>query len=164
MLIEYAQILSTTHRLVDGTPWIGRSTTGRKVARYFHPDPVMNKELYKATHINHPSTWWARQSREHYDWLQRLWCALAEEYTHRYGRVHESFRKLEYFLLLAPQNLQSKGFTEPSPAMAAYPHCIVEGDSVSSYRQFYWEDKRSFAKWTNRDKPEWWIEYERKGQ
>ena len=55
-------------------------------------------------------------------------------------------------------------FTQPTPAMKAYPECIVEGDSIQSYRNFYRADKREFAKWTKRDKPEWWTEYEREGQ
>jgi hypothetical protein len=164
MTVEYAQLLSTTHRVIDGDFWYGRSTSGRKVQRYFHPDSVMNHTLYKACHVNHPSTIWVRESADNYNWLHSLWFELAHEYEHRYGRVHESYRKLEYFLLLPPSKLESKGFTEPTPAMSQYPQCIVEGDSMTSYRQFYWEDKRSFAKWTKREAPEWWKEYEREGK
>jgi len=161
MCVEYAQLLSTAHRVIDGQLWFGRSTSGRKIQRYFHPDTAMNQELYKACHVNHPSAKWARHSVENYNWLQNLWSALAHEYEYRYGRVHESYRKLEYFLLLPPGKLESKGFTQPTPAMAQYPECIVEGDSLISYRQFYWADKRPFARWSKRDKPEWWKEYER---
>ena len=164
MTVEYAQLLSTAHRVLDGQLWYGRSTSGRKIARYFHPDTAMNQELYKACHINHPSAVWVRQSVENYNWLQALWAALANEYQYRYGRVHESYRKLEYFLLLPPTNAKKIGFTQPTPAMAQYPQCIVEGDSLTSYRQFYWADKQPFAKWTKREPPKWWQEYERKGQ
>lgn len=164
MVVEYAQLMSTAHRVIDGQLWYGRNTNGRKIARYFHPDTAMNHELYKACHVNHPSAQWVRHSAENYNWLQNLWTALAAEYEYRYGRVHESFRKLEYYLLFPPAGLKLKEFTQPTPAMAQYPHCIVEGDSLASYRHFYWEDKRPFAKWTKRDKPEWWKEYERKGK
>jgi len=160
MCIEYAQILSTTHRVIDGEPWVGTTVNGRKIQRYFHPDTYMNERLYKASHINHPSTVWARQSRDNYNWLYDLWMALCLEYTHRYGKKHECQRKLEDVLLIPPMKLTGVGFTEPPPAMKAYPECVVEGDSVTSYRNFYWEDKREFAKWSNRDKPYWWIEKE----
>lgn len=158
MLVEYAQLMSTAHRVLDGQLWFGRSTTGRKINRYFHPDTVMNQELYKACHVNHPSAVWVRHSAENYDWLQMLWTALSEEYTHRYGRLHESYRKLEYYLLLPPKNFKAEGFTQPTPAMSHYPQCIVEGDSVASYRNYYREAKSDFARWTNRDEPDWWSD------
>ena len=31
MLIEYAQLMSTAHRVLDGVKYIGKSKTGRKV-------------------------------------------------------------------------------------------------------------------------------------
>ena len=164
MAIEYAQLLSTAHRVVDGEIWEGRTTNGRRINRYFHPDGLMNLNLYKACHVNHPSAKWVRESRANYEWLYEMWMFLCEEYTHRYGRKHESQNKLEYYLLLAPEGIIENNFTQPTPAMAQYPQCIVEGDSLKSYRNFYWADKREFAKWTKRDKPEWWSEYEWKGQ
>jgi hypothetical protein len=157
MCVEYAQLLSTAHRVVDGKLWYGVNAKGRKLQRYFHDDPVMNTGLYKACHVNHPSSIWVRQSAQNYNWLYELWIALCDEYTHRYGKVHESQRKLEYLLLLPPMRIPDIEFTQPTPAMKQYPHCIVEGDSLTSYRNFYWEDKFEFAKWTKRDKPDWWI-------
>ena len=66
MILEYAQMLSTTHRLLD--------------------DDV-HSDLYKATHKNHPSTVWTRSSKQHYDWLFRLFRMVSAEYTLRYGKV-----------------------------------------------------------------------------
>ena len=34
MIVEYAQILSTAHRMTDGIEYIGKSKTGRNVRRY----------------------------------------------------------------------------------------------------------------------------------
>ena len=59
MILEYAQLLSTAHRVLDGTITIGLSKTGRKVKRYVLPDD-RDSILYSATHINHPSAIWAR--------------------------------------------------------------------------------------------------------
>jgi len=166
MCVEYAQLMSTAHRVVDGNLWYGRTTNGRRIARYFHPDSVMNQSLYTACHINHPSNLWVRHSQDNYNWLYEMWTALCAEYTHRYGRTHESFRKLEYYLLIAPIKLEQKGFTQPPPAMKSHEHCIVKDDSITSYRNYYWEAKRDFAKWTRREPPQWWKERllnERKG-
>lgn len=158
MCVEYAQMLSTAHRVVDGSFWYGRTTNGRRVARYLHPDTDMQHNLYKAVHINHPSTQWVRACGENYSWMYDTWTALCAEYQHRYGRTHESFAKLEYFLMLPPANIKDHKFFQPTPAMKEFPQCIVEGDSLQSYRNYYWEAKRSFAKWSRRDVPSWWQE------
>lgn len=159
MCVEYAQLLSTAHRIVDGEMWQGKTQTGRNVKRWFLHDPSMNSNLYLACHVNHPSAVWVRESRENYMWLYRMWIALGKEYTHRYGRVHESVRKLEDYLRYPPVNIGTGEFTHPPPAMKQYPQCIVEGDSIKSYRNYYWEAKRDFCVWTNRDEPVWWKEY-----
>ncbi len=54
MILEYAQLLSTAHRVLDGTCMIGISDLGRKRTSWILPDNRYNI-LYKATHINHPS-------------------------------------------------------------------------------------------------------------
>ena len=71
MILEYAQLLSTAHRVLDGTLSIGLSETGRKQTRYVLPDNRESK-LYVATHINHPSAIWCRQSYANYVWLSKL--------------------------------------------------------------------------------------------
>ena len=160
MCVEYAQLMSTAHRVIDGNLWYGRTTNGRKIARYFHPDAELQTVLYLASHINHPSNIWVRQCADNYNWLYSMWAELCKEYRHRYGRTHESYRKLEYHLCIPPMNIADAEFTQPTPAMNSYPHCIIEGDSITSYRNFYWEDKRSFAKWSKRAAPYWWQEKE----
>lgn len=160
MCVEYAQLMSTAHRVIDGEMLVGRTTLGRRIKRWYHPNPVLNKHLYKSVHVNHPSAVWVRESLENYEWLYDMWVCLCNEYQHRYGRVHESFNKLEHILSVAPAKIESIGFTQPTPAMKNFPQCIVEGDSLQSYRNYYWEAKRQFARWTKRDKPDWYQDFE----
>ena len=91
MILEYAQLLSTAHRFLDGTQHIGRSPSGRKQTRYVLPDEREHL-LYSATHINHPSGIWVRKSADNYMWLSDLLRALCHEYTYRYGKVHKCER------------------------------------------------------------------------
>jgi len=156
MCVEYAQLMSTAHRVIDGHEWRGTTSNGRSIKRYFMDDNHLNSELYLACHINHPSAIWVRHSIANYEWLYEMWLALGDEYTHRYGRVHESLRKLKDILLLPPQNIKNAPFTEPTPAMKQYPECIVENDSIASYRNYYLAAKQSISKWTNRPEPSWW--------
>ena len=52
MPIEYAQLLSTAHRLLDGTMWIDRTANNRRIKRW-RLDDDREDNLYKAGHINH---------------------------------------------------------------------------------------------------------------
>lgn len=149
MILEYSQLLSTAHRVLDGKKVVGVSPKGRKQTRYIHPDPEFNKILYKATHINHPSAIWCRQSAANYRWLYQLLFALCKEYTFRYGRVHKVEAKgLLAFLHIEPTNInQTKQFTFPTPAM---PAKYIQNDVVQSYRDYYINEKTKVHNWTGR--------------
>jgi hypothetical protein len=41
--------------------------------------------------------------------------------------------------------------------MKEFPQCIVNGDPVQSYRNFYNVAKKSFATWKKRPTPEWFV-------
>jgi hypothetical protein len=152
MILEYAQLLSTAHRVLDGDIVIGKSKAGRKQTRYVLPSD--DSILYSATHINHPSSVWVRQSDKNYDWLFGLFQALMTEYTHRYGKTHATSR-LEMHLAKLPKNIPQKPFTEPTPAM---PDDVkVPGDSIASYRRYYIQNKPHLANWKKRPVPEWYL-------
>ena len=155
MILEYAQLLSTAHRYLDGTIHIGRSASGRKKTIYRLPDD-RDSALYSATHVNHPSAVWVRQSKENYNWLANMLVALCEEYTHRYGKIHKVEREGLCHVLLKniPRNIGSRGFTQPTPAM---PDDVkISGDSIASYKNYYVKNKTHLAKWKNRCVPEWY--------
>jgi len=160
MIIEYAQLLSTAHRLLDGTQDIEkRYVLGSLPARWRHikvwkhPSEYMDKGLMRASPVNHPSNIWPRESKENYMWLCQMWLWLMKEYTHRYGKHHACENRVEY-LMNAPKNIPSKAFTDPTPAMPEY--CKVKNDSLSSYHKYYIQEKVRFAKWTAREMPTWY--------
>jgi len=154
MILEYAQLLSTAHRVLDGVELEGISASGRK-RKFWTLGDSRDYTLYKATHIHHPSAIWVRQSAENYLWLANMLIALCEEYTYRYGKVHKTERDgLAYVLLKnIPHNIRNSGFTEPTPAM---PDDVkVSGDSIKSYRNYYINNKAHLANWKKRQVPEW---------
>lgn len=153
MIVEYAQLLSTAHRLLDGVETPGRSVSGRAVKRWRLPDE-RDGLLYHATHKQHPSALWTRASRENYQWLYRLFVCLLAEYRFRYDKVHASAR-LSLTLQNSPSHIANYGFTEPTPAMPdAY---IVTGDVVQSYRNYYQGSKSHLFAWKNRPIPDWIV-------
>lgn len=155
MIIEYAQLLSTAHRMLDGELYHDKTSNGRSIKRWSLKDE-REKFLYKASHVNHPSAVWARASKENYQWLFSLFQCLCEQYTVRYGKIHKT-QELSQKLHQLPSNISSMEFTDPPPAMPDY--CKVNGNSVASYRNYYIREKKYFAKWKTQI-PEWYQKEE----
>jgi hypothetical protein len=151
MIIEYAQLLSTSHRVLDGVEYEGKTKTGRKAKRWRLPDHRENI-LYMASHMKHPDELWIQQSKQHYDWTYKLFCNLCDEYTHRYGKIHETDRKLRDILSSPPQNITDSGFIDPPQCMPE--ECKAE-TSILGYHKYYNIEKKRFAKWTKRPVPNW---------
>ena len=142
MILESAQMLSTAHRELDGDV----------------PDI-----LYKSTHKNHPSTIWTRSSKQHYDWLFRLFRQLSAEYTLRFSKsgdwgrdlkVHKTWDKLGKILETTPKNIKDNGWVDPPQCMP--DHCKDE-DVVKAYRNYYIKEKNNFAVWKYSGTPAWYT-------
>ena len=154
MIIEYAQLMSTAHRVLDGQEYYGLTANGRKIKRWQMNDVEYENGLMKASHVNHPSGVWVRASEENYKWLYQMWLHLLDEYTYRYGKIH-ACQKYNRFLMIPPKNISVSKFTEPTPAMP--DECKVPGNSLASYHKYYIEKKKHFAKWTKRQVPLWFA-------
>ena len=139
MVLESAQLLSTCHRVLDGEHGYKVSPAGRKLQIWTHPDPIMEKTLYKASHFNHPCSVWLRESTEHYEWLYKHFKALSDEYTKRYGKIHLSWTKLGELLAVPPWNIELTPFKEPPQAMPTKYQ--IKGDSLKSYYNYYITEK-----------------------
>ena len=150
MILEYAQLLSTAHRLIDGSEWTDRTKSGSKIKRWSLPDD-REQILYKATHRNHPSAVWVRESRSNYNWLYSLFDSLLVEYTHRYGKQHKT-GELSGILKQAPDNLLDLGHTVVPQAM---PEECKKPLPLNGYRNYYATNKRDLFAYTNRTAPEW---------
>ena len=143
MILEYAQLLSTAHRILDGNEWADEA------------------KLYKATHKNHPSAVWARKSAGNYVWLNKLFQELCKEYTKRYVRTHTTQLKLADKLCVLPKYLNvdyedfNLNFTEPPQCMDDY--CKVEGNTIMAYRNYYIKEKSYMARWKFTQEPIWYT-------
>lgn len=141
MILEYAQLLSTAHHVIDGTP---------------------KREVYRPTHINHPSAVWTRQSFNNYNWLWALLRETCKEYTHRYGKVH----KVESSCLLKRLWFQPETPIMTSAPLSAPPQCMPEeykkDNTVEAYREYYIKGKTNLLKWTKRETPYWITQHETK--
>jgi hypothetical protein len=158
MILESAQLLSTAHRVLDGTEkTIEKYVNGSLPARYRKAKRWLLSDsrediLYSATHVNHPSAVWCRKTNNNYNWLYAHFLALISEYEYRYGKVHKC-KSLADTLCSTPYNIPVGYLSQVTPAMPE--EYIVKLDSVSSYRNYYKNAKKHLHKWTKRQPPEW---------
>lgn len=162
MIIEYCQLMSTAHRVIDGEEYTDLTANGRRIKRWRLPDE-RESQLMLACHVNHPSGVWCRENRENYLWLHSLYKHLCAEYTYRYGKVHACSRLIDA-LSHAPNNIPVGTFFPPTPAMPSELKVMAEKpqpgrkyDSLKSYHKYYVTEKIRFAKWKNRPVPNWFI-------
>jgi hypothetical protein len=144
MILEYSQLLSTSHRLLDGIAIESHTKLNRRQTLWTLND---DRELllYKATHCNHPSAIWARKSSSNYRWLHSLLISLSKEYTFRYGKHHKCERDgLINNLSNLPNNIP---LGEMSPMLLAMPDKYKTNDGIESYRNYYRLGKTHIHSW-----------------
>lgn len=151
MIVESAQMLSTAHRVLDGTPTIRITKSGRKVKHWVHPE--WENELCLPTMVNHPCTKWAMTNMSNYDWLWRHTVGLLREYNSRYGKIHSMSDMIKCQLIHHPTNIKDGNLT---PFAQAMPDQYRSDDAVVAYRKYYIGEKRRFAKWSKSQTPSWW--------
>jgi len=133
MVLETTQLLSTAH-------WLNGQSGP-----------------YKSTHSKHPCTKWAAASLGNYNWLSEHGLALLSEYTARYGKRHGCTDILTDLAFYPPASIPDLGLQPFAIAINKdnFGSCIVPGDPVSSYRNYYRTAKAGIASW-KRNKPDWW--------
>lgn len=156
MILESAQMLSTAHRVIDGTMQeVYDPVKGKTRKTLVLPEPEKDRLLYRATHVNHPSNVWARETAANYQWLYEHFTALSNEYTHRYRKTHASWEKLCLLLMRPPAGMS------PLVGMTEMPLCMPDefksSDPIKSYRRYYQSklDEGMDMRWTRTRQPKW---------
>lgn len=155
MIVESGQMLSTVHRMLDGTMERRLSKSGKVRVQYWKLDDEREDILYKACHFNHPCTIWTRESVGNYEWHYEHFIALCKEKEYRTGKEHLTYTKLGKILKRPPYNILIDPMTPFKLAMKSNPECMMECP-VESYRAFYQTKQHRFKmNWTKRQVPEW---------
>jgi hypothetical protein len=158
MVLESAQMLSTAHRVLDGTLTKIPSKSGKTMVKGWTLPDERDSVLYNAVHVGHPCTVWTMESNNNYNWHYVHFVALHDEFKYRYGKDHKSFVDLGEILKSPPRNIPVGPLTPFKLAMGAAPECINPSDPVGSYRAFYETKQDRFdMSWTKRDIPEWFT-------
>ena len=114
----------------------------------------------KGGYHNHPCTKWVGDTKTNFVWTALHGLSLCHQYTLRYAKTHaceKGIRQMANMFDMIPQGPQ----TEYAQAMP--DEYRKWGDAVEAYRDYYWHEKRDFAKW-ERGQPaaQWWIDREDK--
>ena len=143
MIVEYCQLLSTAHHVLDGDQAID--------------------SIYKSTHQNHPSAIWIRKSTHHYNWLVKCLDRLLVNYGNATGKVHASTSKA-LLLVTHPINLLDNSWSNP-PVVAPdeFKAMAVFACPTIAYQQYLivkfkeWSDREKVIKVLfYGDKPNWY--------
>ena len=135
-----------------------------KELKAFHK--AIKSHLMKPAMLNHPSTIWARESLDNFNWLLAHGKALCEEYSFRYSKRHGSHDRIrdvdDYGKLLRSHNFPCEELTPVSIAMDDKYKLNPNGSNHSwgfvtiQYRHYYIEGKWRFASWKKNRTPKWW--------
>lgn len=156
MIVESGQMLSTAHRMLDGTVERRPSKSGKTTVNYYKLPDEREDIMYKAVHFNHPCSVWSRESIANYRWHYDHFVALCDEYTYRYGKIHSTDTKLREVLFKVPNNMPAVNLTPFKLAMQSNPECIALQDPIKAYRAFYQTKQKRFKmEWAKRPIPEW---------
>ncbi|MFC4541628.1 hypothetical protein ACFO5R_06785 [Halosolutus amylolyticus] len=114
--------------------------------------------LYGSTHVGHPVTRWAAESRANWLRLREHAEALNAEFVERYDKDgdHASWHVIE--------RIESDEITfptdEPTPRPQAMPDEYKRpGDPVAAYRAYYAGEKAEWAEWNYIEEPPWLEDY-----
>jgi hypothetical protein len=117
------------------------------------------------SHIYHPLSKHVLSSRGAFDWALKHGLALFDEFEYRFGKKHFC----EGFIKWAAANTPTLVLDEPEQewpqCFKQHPECMVLGDVVAGYRNYYKMHKAKFvirekvvyATWTKRKKPEFML-------
>lgn len=128
MIVETAQLLSTTCHVTN---------------------QQVDFDIYRKTHVNHPSTIWVRSSLNNFNWLAEMGGYLCDEYTKRYNKVHKTEDMIHKFMWFEPI-LPDLLFYDPPQCM---PEKFRSFNSITAYRHYYREGKKHILKYKNSPVP-----------
>ncbi|AUR92211.1 hypothetical protein NVP1170O_098 [Vibrio phage 1.170.O._10N.261.52.C3] len=130
MVVEYAQLLSTAHHILD-------------------QDSAVSG-IYKCTHKNHPSAIWCRSGQYQYEWVLDCAMQLCKLYKVRTGKGHKTFAVLKVLRDLPNNMLLTVWQDPPVAAPDEFKKIAIFGSVTDAYRQYMIS---KFQEWQQRDRP-----------
>ena len=157
---EYYQDLHINKIIIEGTQLLAAAYP---LERLSQPDcPRTQKGTpRKHGHYNHPMTKWVRTNMTNFTWTLNHLENLYLERLFRFEKHHFSKDFIEWVQSNLPDLPNGQLSEHPQCFAVSYPECIVPGNPVLGYQNYYNKAKMEFkfgskivkAKWTRRKIP-----------
>lgn len=113
---------------------------------------------------NHPLAKWVRENKSNFNWTIAHLEGLLKEKEHRFGPKKHFTEDFVKWAKQNPPDLKEEPESEYPQCFKTFAECIVPGDPVQGYQNYYNTAKREFAfgkttkkaTWTNRSIPYFW--------
>lgn len=111
---------------------------------------------------NHPMSVWVRANLSNFTWTLTHLNELSKEWSYRFDKSrHFTQDFFDWCYANTPDIPNEPKTTQPQCFVKSFPECIVEGDPVAGYRNYYNAAKTQFqfgskikkASWTKRQMP-----------
>lgn len=157
----YYQDLHVNKIIIEGAQMLAAAYPLDRLAQDDVPKTQKGRPRRHA-YQKHPMTIWVTENLSNFQWTIDHITALCNEYEYRFDRPRHFTRDFIDWcdtnlpdLPNLPQTLQPQCFTK------SFPECLVEGDPVAGYQNYYNTAKTSFkfgskikyATWTKRPIP-----------
>ena len=136
-----------------------------------------NGEPHRGGYHNHPIVRWAAECFANFHWLYKHTQALCYTYKLRYGKKHAVEEQLEHLIRAFAWGdyIPHIGYTDKGEGIRTpFVRCLNQSQgrnldllnedeysAVEAYREFYFREKRRFAKWEKGIcAPDWWGQKE----
>lgn len=124
----------------------------------FYSNSSIENIPYRKSQFNHPCAVWARKSKGNFEWLLSLAIELNNQFYLRRKKIHGCAKILDWIILNKEYLLFEfehrtefvLGFNKE-----VYSDCIVDGDIIKSYQNYYRLHKQFYLKGGKRVYYEW---------
>lgn len=161
---QYYQDLHVNKIVIEGSQMIAGAYTLEELR---HPGCPRTANGTARTHgfRNHPMSKWVRETSSNFMWTLTHLNELSKEWSFRFNKPRHFTQDFFDWCASNQPNIPHGNLTmHPQCFTKSFPQCIVEGDPVAGYRNYYntaktqfkFGSKTKYASWTNRSIPSWY--------
>lgn len=162
---QYYQDLHVNKIIIEGSQLLAAAYSLERLAALDCPRTQKGTPRVHG-HYNHPMSKWVRSNMSNFEWTLSHIEALYEERVFRFSKPHFTIDFITWVKNNLPELSQEPLTEHPQCFAVSFPECIVPGNPVAGYHNYYNKAKKQFkfgnkivqASWTKRPIP-YFINY-----
>ena len=157
---EYYQDLHVNKIIIEGSQLLAAAYPLDRLAKTDCPRTQKGNPRVHG-HRNHPVSIWTRENMTNFMWTLNHIQALYDERVYRFNKPHFTKEFIDWCASNLPDLPAGSLSEHPQCFRVSYPECIIPGDPVVGYHNYYNKAKMEFkfgskivkASWTKRNVP-----------